>query len=145
MRLRVLAPSRLRRALLSRLDARYVTKPDHRQDLKDALWDVQMLRREIVALREEVERLRRAAGASSADSRAADSRAAEAHRKATEAHQKAADAHRKATDVNQKAAEAHRLATETADAVDTLLQNEVRIWQAIDDLSDRTTAPGRVG
>ncbi|MEU6413533.1 hypothetical protein [Microbispora sp. NPDC046933] len=119
MRLRVLGLSRLRRALLSRLDSRYVTKPDHRRDLKDALWEVQMLRREIVALRDEVDRLRRAA--------------------ATPAKPAAAP---KAT-ADPKAAEAHRLATETAEAVDTLLQNEMRIWQAIDDLSARVGAPGR--
>ncbi len=115
MRLRVLTPSRLRRALLSRLDSRYVTKPDHRQDLKDALWEVQMLRREVVALRDEIDRLRRG--------NAAPARAA----------------------VDPKAAEAHRLATETAEAVDTLLQNEMRIWQAIDDLSARVGDSGRVG
>lgn len=115
MRLRVLTPSRLRRALLSRLDSRYVTKPDHRQDLKDALWEVQMLRREVVALRDEIDRLRRG--------NAAPARAA----------------------TDPKAAEAHRLATETAEAVDTLLQNEMRIWQAIDDLSARVGDSGRVG
>ncbi|WP_111698846.1 hypothetical protein [Microbispora triticiradicis] len=115
MRLRVLTPSRLRRALLSRLDSRYVTKPDHRQDLKDALWEVQMLRREVVALRDEIDRLRRG--------NAAPARAA----------------------ADPKAAEAHRLATETAEAVDTLLQNEMRIWQAIDDLSARVGDSGRVG
>ncbi|TQS26830.1 hypothetical protein [Microbispora sp. KK1-11] len=121
MRLRVPGPSRLRRALLSRLDSRYVTKPDHRQDLKDALWEVQMLRREVVALRDEVDRLRRAP--------------------ATPAKPPAAP---KAT-ADPKAAEAHRLATETAQAVDTLLQSEMRIWQAIDDLSARVGAPGRAG
>ncbi|XVQ84565.1 hypothetical protein ACQP2K_38030 [Microbispora siamensis] len=121
MRLRVLGLSRLRRALLSRLDSRYVTKPDHRQDLKDALWEVQMLRREIVALRGEVERLRRG----------------------TQTPVKAAPEPRVTAD--PRAAEAHRLATETAEAVDTLLQNEMRIWQAIDDLSARVGAPGRAG
>ncbi|WP_244312626.1 hypothetical protein [Microbispora hainanensis] len=121
MRLRVLGLSRLRRALLSRLDSRYVTKPDHRQDLKDALWEVQMLRREVVGLRDEVDRLRRVATAPV----------------------KQAAAPTPAPD--PKAAEAHRLATETAEAVDTLLQNEMRIWQAIDDLSARVGAPGRAG
>ncbi len=118
MRLRVLGLSRLRRALLSRLDSRYVTKPDHRQDLKDALWEVQMLRREVVALRDEVDRLRRAPVKPPATPRAT---------------------------ADPKAAEAHRLATETAQAVDTLLQSEMRIWQAIDDLSARVGASGRAG
>ncbi|MEU6429312.1 hypothetical protein ABZ860_25730 [Microbispora sp. NPDC046973] len=121
MRLRVPGLSRLRRALLSRLDSRYVTKPDHRQDLKDALWEVQMLRREVVALRDEVDRLRRGTGT----------------------QVKTAPEPRVTTD--PKAAEAHRLATETAEAVDTLLQSEMRIWQAIDDLSARVGAPGRAG
>ncbi|MEV7806123.1 hypothetical protein AB0O28_24565 [Microbispora sp. NPDC088329] len=121
MRLRVLGLSRLRRALLSRLDSRYVTKPDHRQDLKDALWEVQMLRREVVALRDEVDRLRRTAVTPV----------------------KAAPQPKATPD--PKAAEAHRLATETAEAVDTLLQSEMRIWQAIDELSARVGAPGRAG
>ncbi|WP_066362783.1 hypothetical protein [Herbidospora mongoliensis] len=56
--LRVLAPPRLRRAVRVRVDARYVTRADHRQDLKEALWEIQMLRREVVALRREVDRLR---------------------------------------------------------------------------------------
>ncbi|GGO05018.1 hypothetical protein GCM10010116_10050 [Microbispora rosea subsp. aerata] len=119
MRLRVLGLSRLRRALLSRLDSRYITKSDHRRDLKDALWEVQMLRREVVALRNEVDRLRRTGGAPV---------------KATPEPRVTAD---------PKAAEAYRLATETAEAVDTLLQNEMRIWQAIDDLSARMGAPTR--
>ncbi|MBX6382800.1 MAG: hypothetical protein IRZ07_07465 [Microbispora sp.] len=117
MRLRVLGLSRLRRALLSRLDSRYVTKPDHRQDIKDALWEVKMLRREVVALRGEVDRLRRTGGTA-----------------VKPAPEPKAD---------PKAAEAYRLATETAEAVDTLLQNEMRIWQAIDDLSARVGAPVR--
>jgi septal ring factor EnvC (AmiA/AmiB activator) len=117
---RVLTPSRLRRALWSRLDARYVTKPDHRQDIKDTLWEVQMLRREVVALRGEIDRLRRAASAAPAQS----------------ARPAASDG---------RAAEAHRLATETAEALDTLLQSEMRIWQAIDDLSARVAAARPVG
>jgi hypothetical protein len=58
--MRALAPTRLRRALWSRLDARYVTKGGHMQDIKDTLWEVQMLRREVVALRGEIDRMRRA-------------------------------------------------------------------------------------
>ncbi|TKK88615.1 hypothetical protein FDA94_13150 [Herbidospora galbida] len=56
--LRVLAPPRLRRAVRVRVDARYVTRADHAQDMKEALWEIQMLRREVVALRREVDRLR---------------------------------------------------------------------------------------
>lgn len=114
---RVLTPSRLRRALWSRLDARYVTKPDHRQDIKDTLWEIQMLRREVVALRGEIDRLRRTTPAQPARPAPSDGRAAEAH----------------------------RLATETAEALDTLLQSEMRIWQAIDDLSARVAATRPVG
>ncbi|MBP2703349.1 hypothetical protein JOL79_05995 [Microbispora sp. RL4-1S] len=56
---RLLARDRFRRALWSRLDARYVGKAGHRQDIKDTLWEIQMLRREVVALRDELDRLRR--------------------------------------------------------------------------------------
>ncbi len=79
--MRVLAPSRLGRAVRSRIDARYVTKTDHRQDIKDTLWEVQMLRREVVALRRELDRLRQAPGAAKP---VADPRAAQAQRLATE-------------------------------------------------------------
>lgn len=79
--MRVLAPSRLGRAVRFRIDARYVTKTDHRQDIKDTLWEVQMLRREVVALRREVDRLRQAPGAAKT---VADPRAAQAQRLATE-------------------------------------------------------------
>ncbi|GIH24846.1 hypothetical protein Aph01nite_31560 [Acrocarpospora phusangensis] len=49
---------RLRRALRVRIDARYVTKADHLRDIRDTLWEVQMLRREVVAMRRELDRLR---------------------------------------------------------------------------------------
>jgi hypothetical protein len=104
--MRVLAPSRLGRAVRSRIDARYVTKTDHRQDIKDTLWEVQMLRREVVALRREVDRLRQAPGAAK-------------------------------TMADPRAAQAQRIATETAEALDQVLQNEVLIWQAIDELKAR--------
>ncbi|WP_155336349.1 hypothetical protein [Acrocarpospora corrugata] len=51
-------PRRLRRAVRVRIDARYVTKADHLRDIRDTLWEVQMLRREVVALRRELDRLR---------------------------------------------------------------------------------------
>ena len=109
---RFLIPARLRRAILSRLDRRYVTKQDHRQDLRDALREVEALKREVVALRREVERLRRAGG--QAKGGAADPETA------------------------RTAADAHRLATETAAGVDHLLQREVLLWQAIDELKSRS-------
>ncbi|GAA0992345.1 hypothetical protein GCM10009555_081210 [Acrocarpospora macrocephala] len=49
---------RLRRAVRARIDARYVTKADHLRDIRDTLWEVQMLRREVVAMRRELDRLR---------------------------------------------------------------------------------------
>ncbi|WP_235558095.1 hypothetical protein [Sphaerimonospora mesophila] len=115
---RVLAPltAPISRRVRSRIDARYVTKADHRRDIKDALWEVQMLRREVVSLRNEVDRLRKTAKASAAPAPARDPRVAEAH----------------------------RLATETADALDKVLQNEVRVWQAIDDLSARVPVAEQV-
>ncbi|GGK71123.1 hypothetical protein Sme01_26900 [Sphaerisporangium melleum] len=110
--MRVLAPLRVRRAVLGRFDARYVTRADHRQDVRDALWEVQALKREIEGLRREVEQLRREvkrAGTPQAAPGAA---------------------------LTGKVEEAHRLATETASAVDHLLQAEVRLWQAVDDLRE---------
>lgn len=67
--MRVLVPARLRKAVRTWFDSRYISAADHRQDIKDALWEVQTLRREVVALQGEVERLRavRAPVASSAD------------------------------------------------------------------------------
>lgn len=41
-------------------DSRYISIADHRQDIRDALWEVQTLRREVAALQGEVERLRNA-------------------------------------------------------------------------------------
>lgn len=111
----LLAP--LTRAVRSRIDARYVSKADHRQAIKDTLWEIQMLRREVVALRGELDRLR--AGRPSVGSPGAGS--------------------------DPRAAEAHRLATETAAALDKVLQNEVRVWQAIDDLAARMPAGRRAG
>jgi hypothetical protein len=118
--MRMLVPSRLGRMVRSRIDARYVTKIDHRRDIKDALWEVQMLRREVVSLRREVDRLRQGPGAvkSVTDSRAA------------------AQSQRLVADT----AQARRLATETAEALDQVLQNEVLVWQAIDDLKARLAA-----
>lgn len=111
---RALAPltAPVSRRVRSRIDARYVTKADHRRDIKDALWEVRMLRREVESLRNEVDRLRKTAKMSVTPAPARDPRIAEAH----------------------------RLATETADALDRVLQNEVRVWQAIDDLSTRVPA-----
>ena len=55
---RVLVPSRLRSAVRSWFDSRYISITDHRQDIRDALWEVQTLRREMATLQGEVERLR---------------------------------------------------------------------------------------
>jgi hypothetical protein len=104
--MRVLAPLRVRRAVLNRFDARYVTRAAHRQDVKDSLWEVQALKREIAELRREVGQLRRRASGTAA---------------------KPAD-----PALAAKVEDAHRLATETAAAVDHVLQAEVLIWQAID-------------
>jgi hypothetical protein len=110
---RLLLPARVRRALLARFDARYITKQDHRQDLRDALWEMESLKREVVTLRREVERLRQAG----------------------------AKAGKAAPDpgLAGKVADASRLATETAASLDHLLQNEVLVWQAIDELKSRST------
>ncbi|GII79424.1 hypothetical protein Sru01_44060 [Sphaerisporangium rufum] len=116
--MRVLAPSRLRRAVLGRFDTRYVTRADHRQDVRDALWEVQALKRELTALRREMERLGR-----------------DVKRAAPAGPDPA---------VKARAEEAHRLATETAAAVDHLLQAEVLLWQAVDGVRDQAAGFGQV-
>ncbi|MEV5412580.1 hypothetical protein AB0K60_27565 [Thermopolyspora sp. NPDC052614] len=105
--LRVLVPAKIRRVVRARFDARYVVRADHRRDVRDALWEVRSLRREVVALRAEVERLRKQRGATPAPADPA------------------------------KVGEARRLAEETAAAADHLLQSEVLIWQAVDRLEGR--------
>jgi hypothetical protein len=107
--MRVLVPARLRQAVRTWFDARYISIADHRQDIRDALWEVQTLRREMATLQAEVERLRKAP-----------------------VRQPAAPK----TDTT-RLDDAHRLAQETAKALDGVLQNEVLVWQAIDDLRAR--------
>ncbi|WP_406312351.1 hypothetical protein OHA77_27530 [Streptosporangium sp. NBC_01639] len=102
---RALVPARLRRAVRGWFDSRYISLADHRQDIKDALWEVQTLGREVTALRAEVDRLR----AQVAKSGVAQDRA-------------------------ERWDDAHRLARETATALDGVLQNEVMLWQAVDRL-----------
>jgi type II secretory pathway component PulM len=89
------------------LDARYVTRAAHREDVRDSLWEVQALKREVAELRREVESLRRQAKAPAPDGA-----------------------------LTAKVQDAHRLATEAASAVDHLLQAEVLLWQAVDGLRE---------
>jgi len=100
---RVPVPARLRRAVLGWFDSRYISRADHRQDVKDALWEVQTLAREVTSLRAEVVELR----ARVAEVRLDPARAG-------------------------RWDDAHRLAQETAVALDGVLQNEVLLWQAVD-------------
>ncbi|NUR88241.1 MAG: hypothetical protein HOY71_29485 [Nonomuraea sp.] len=58
--MRVPVPARLRQAVRRWFDSRYISIADHRQDIRDALWEVQTLRREMATLQGEVERLRNA-------------------------------------------------------------------------------------
>ncbi|MEO3870452.1 hypothetical protein ABGB18_16685 [Nonomuraea sp. B12E4] len=102
--MRVLVPVRLRKAVRTWFDSRYISIADHRQDIRDALWEVRTLRREMATLQSEVERLRTA-------------------------RPQVAD--------KAKIDDARRLAQETAKALDGVLQNEVLVWQAIDDLRSR--------
>ncbi|SEG94272.1 hypothetical protein SAMN05444920_108329 [Nonomuraea solani] len=106
--MRVLVPARLRKAVRTWFDSRYISITDHRQDIRDALWEVQTLRREMATLHGEMERLK--------------------------------NARPPAVD-KAKIDDTHRLAQETAKAMDGVLQNEVLVWQAIDDL--RATRPGQ--
>jgi hypothetical protein len=112
--MRVLVPARLRQAVRTWFDARYISIADHRQDIRDALWEVQTLRREMQTLQAEVERLRSTRPPASAP---------------------AADPALKA-----RLDDTRRLAQETAKALDGVLQNEVLVWQAIDELRSRQDA-----
>ncbi|RCG32293.1 hypothetical protein DQ384_07280 [Sphaerisporangium album] len=118
--MRVLLPLRVRRAVLRRFDGRYVTRADHRQDVRDALWEVQALKREIVELRREVELLRR--------------RIDKGTDRGGSPHADPA--------LTSKIEDAHRLAGETAAAVDHLLQTDVLLWQAVEQLREQTTVAG---
>lgn len=116
--MRALIPARMRKAVRTWFDSRYISVADHRQDIRDALWEVQTLRREVVALQGEVAGLRAAkAPAPPAAARAGADKA--------------------------RLDEAHRLATEAAQSLDRVLQNEVLVWQAIDDLRSGNLAEGR--
>lgn len=119
--MRVLVPARLRQAVRTWFDARYISIADHRQDIRDALWEVQTLRREMATLQAEVERLRKAPAGQPAAPRTGTTKIDTA-----------------------KVEDAHRLAQETAKALDGVLQNEVLVWQAIDDLRSRL-APSSAG
>ncbi|MEV0346520.1 hypothetical protein AB0H88_12185 [Nonomuraea sp. NPDC050680] len=112
--MRVLVPARLRKAVRTWFDSRYISIGDHRQDIRDALWEVQTLRREMASLQDEVERLRNARPATAATAPTTD---------------------------KARLDDTHRLAQETAKALDRVLQNEVLLWQAIDDLKSRTPRP----
>ncbi|GAA3231844.1 hypothetical protein [Nonomuraea helvata] len=112
--MRVLVPVRLRKAVRTWFDSRYISISDHRQDIRDALWEVQTLRREMATLQSEVERLRNA-------------------------RPQVIDPVISKGD-KAKIDDAHRLAQETAKALDGVLQNEVLVWQAIDDLRAGRTA-----
>ena len=114
--MRVLVPARLRTAVRTWFDSRYISIADHRQDIRDALWEVQTLRREMATLQGEMERLRNARPAASAGPAKAD---------------------------QAKIDDTRRLAQETAKALDGVLQNEVLVWQAIDELRARQAEPGR--
>jgi hypothetical protein len=96
-------------------DSRYISISDHRQDIRDALWEVQTLRREMVTLQGEVERLRQARPAAPPPPRPSPADKA-------------------------KIDDTRRLAQETAKALDGVLQNEILVWQAIDEL--RAAAAG---
>ncbi|GII61922.1 hypothetical protein Skr01_20070 [Sphaerisporangium krabiense] len=118
--LRALVPSGVWRAVLRRFDGRYVTRADHRQDVKDALWEVQALKRELGELRREVGQLRKRVESAAAPVKAAD------------------------PVLGAKVVETHRLATETASAVDHLLQADVLLWQAVEEIreGDRPATDG---
>jgi hypothetical protein len=118
--MRVLVPARLRTAVRTWFDSRYISIADHRQDIRDALWEVQTLRREVATLHGEVERLRSTPPPAAAKAPASKVPAAPV------------------IDRSQFN-DTRRLAQDTAKALDRVLQNEVLVWQAIDDLRSHAT------
>ncbi|GGK50276.1 hypothetical protein Ppa06_09380 [Planomonospora parontospora subsp. parontospora] len=110
---RIPIPARLRRVVRNWFDSRYISRADHRRDIRDALWEVQTLGREVTALRAEADGLRREVGRLRARSAGP-----------------GIDAERAA-----RWDDAHRLAQETAAALERVLQNEVLLWQAVDRVS----------
>ncbi|MFI0419440.1 hypothetical protein [Spongiactinospora sp. 9N601] len=106
---RVPVPGWIRRSARSWLDAHYVRRVDHKNDIRDSLWEIKVVARELAELRAEVERL---------NARVA---------KIAPAAEAAPDQARMA-----RWDDAHRLAVETASAMDRILQNEVLLWQAVD-------------
>ncbi|MBG0832253.1 hypothetical protein HS041_31590 [Planomonospora sp. ID67723] len=123
---RALIPAGLRRVVRGWFDARYISRADHRQDIKDALWEVRTLSREVTVLRAEVERLRaQAAGSRGGTGTGTGVRVDQAQVRRWD--------------------DAHRLATETAVAMDRMLQNEVLLWQAVDRVSQGTAAGAEPG
>jgi hypothetical protein len=122
---RVPVPRWLRHSVSSWFDRRYVTRAQHKNDIRDSLWEVKVVARELAELRREVERLGARVAAITPDG----------------ARMARWD-------------DAHRLAGETAAAVDRILQNEVLLWQAVDRVeaavtslaaAENTTAAGTDG
>ncbi|MCG5214389.1 hypothetical protein [Streptosporangium sp. KLBMP 9127] len=104
---------RLRRAVRAWFDARYIPRAEHRDAVRDILWEVQAAGRELAELRREVETMR--------------ARLAKPVTAPVTAPVKVPDPRQTA-----RWDDAHRLASETASAVDHLLQNEILLWQAVD-------------
>ncbi|MBB2913923.1 hypothetical protein FHS43_005232 [Streptosporangium becharense] len=123
---RALVPASLRRAVLRWFDSRYISRADHRQDLKDAVWEVRTLSREVRALSREVAALRAEVG--------------ELRTRAAASASGAGDRGGVTPERTARWDEAHRLARETAVALDQVLQNEVLLWQAVDRAARTGTA-----
>ncbi|GAA1310590.1 hypothetical protein Psi02_39400 [Planotetraspora silvatica] len=156
---RVLVPARVRRAFLSRLDARYVTQADHRQDVRNIRDEFRRLHRETkddrrddaaaYATKESAKDIAKAiakdvvkdvVSAAVKDAQRENQSLREeivALRAEVRALKQLTATVNKA---NDQAVKGHRLAERTAEALDHVLQNEVRVWQAIDGLSAQTPA-----
>ncbi|GAA4578542.1 hypothetical protein GCM10023194_01710 [Planotetraspora phitsanulokensis] len=153
---RILVPSRLRRTARDRIDARYVTKPEHRQDIRNAREDarkdirksredirksqedIRNLRQEVQALRQEAETERRR---QDAEAQQAQQEIQALRRDLVALRDEVNRLRQMTTTVNKAndvAVRGQRLAEQTAEALDHVLQNEVRVWQAIDGLSAQT-------
>jgi hypothetical protein len=144
---RALVPARPRRAFRSRLDARYVTKADHRQDVRNIREEFRRLHREAKAdpRRATVDKAAEgAAGATAEDAIRSALREIQLLRQEVVALRGEVDRLRQlklaVSKANDEAVRGHRLAVRTADALDYVLQNEVRTQQAIDGLTAQMPA-----
>ncbi|GAA4571368.1 hypothetical protein GCM10023193_60150 [Planotetraspora kaengkrachanensis] len=168
---RVLVPVPARRAVRSRLDARYVTRAGLRESVEKSRADLRKTREDLRKTREDLRQTQEELRASVQEGKGASQEIRKlgqefkAERKKDAAHlQDMTNGLRQlealvqevtalraevrqlrqlktaVTKAGEAAATGHQLALQTAEALDHVLQNEARVWQAVDGLTERTAA-----